>query len=201
MYASGTAVAIPAENLSISFLIDEETVEAGQLNQQLTVQTESGRSITGNYAFRNALQLSRGPHSVCVFASDGEQEILLGCRTIGMQPQLPSADFVTLESPGPGQIRARGWAYDIDAIDEPVAVRVLIRRLPDGTASYLPTLRADMEYAAFTEDVNKLAGQRAWEATLTDVNRGTHEVCAWASDTDTTLSRSTFMGCQRVTVR
>ena len=32
-----------------------------------------------------------------------------------MQPQLPSADFVTLESPGPGQIRARGWAYDIDA--------------------------------------------------------------------------------------
>ena len=201
MYASGTAVAIPAEDLSISFLIDEETVEAGQLNQQVTVQTDSGRSVTGSYAFKNALQLSRGPHSVCVFASDGEREILLGCRTIGMQPQLPAADFVTLESPGPGQIRARGWAYDIDAIDQPVAVRVLTRRLPDGTASYLPTLRADMEYAAFTEDVNKLAGQRAWEATLTDVNRGNHEVCAWAADTDPSQVRSNFLGCQRVAVR
>ena len=63
MYASGTAVTIPAEDLSISFLIDEETVEAGQLNQQIVVQTDSGRSITGNYAFKNALQLSRGPHS------------------------------------------------------------------------------------------------------------------------------------------
>lgn len=201
IYASGTAVAIPADDLSISFLIDEERTLAGELNQQATVQTSSGLPATGNYGFRNALQLSRGPHSVCAFTSDGEQEILLGCRTIGMQPPLPSADFVTLDSPGPGQITARGWAYDIDGIEEPVEIRVLIRRLPDGTASYLPVMRADMEYAAFAEDVNKLAGQRAWETTLTDVNRGNHELCAWATDTNSSLNRSTFMGCKQVRVR
>ena len=201
IYASGTAAAIPAEDLSISFLIDEETVQAGELNRQATVQTSSGLPVTGNYGFKNALQLRHGPHSVCVFASDGEQEILLGCRTIGMQPQLPAADFVTLDSPSPGQITARGWAYDIDDIEEPVEIRVLIRRLPDGTASYLPLMQADMEYAAFAEDVNKLAGQRAWETTLSDVNRGNHELCAWATDTDSSLNRSTFMGCRQVAVK
>ena len=200
MYASGTAVAIPAEDLSISFLIDEERVQSGELNQQIAVETSSGKSITGNYGFKNALQLSQGQHSVCLFASDGEQEILVGCRIIGISQTLPSADFVTLESPGAGQITARGWAYDIDAIEEPVEIRVLIRRLPNGTASYLPNQRADDEYADYAEDVNKLAGQRAWEATLSDANSGIYEVCAWAADNNSAEIRSTFMGCKQVTV-
>ena len=200
LYARGTAVAIPSNNLSISFLIDEERVLAGELNEQSTVQVSSFRSVTGNYGFRNALQLTRGPHSVCLFASDGENEILVGCRTVGMRPPLPKADFVALESPGSGQITARGWAYDIDNISEPVQVRLLIRRLPDGTASYLPIIRADREHAAYTEDVNKLAGNRAWEVTLSDANPGIHEVCAWAADTNPSETRSTFMGCRTITV-
>ena len=79
-------------------------------------------------------------------------------------------------------------------------MRVLIRRLPDGTASYIPTLRADAEHAEFAEEVNKLAGQRAWETTLSDVNRGNHEVCAWALDNNPEQTRSTFMGCRTVQV-
>ena len=200
LYASGTAVAIPAEDLSISFLIDEERVQAGELNQQSTVRTSSGRSVIGNYAFRNALQLTRSAHSVCLFANDGEKEILVGCRTIGMGPPLPRADFVTLESPEAGQITAKGWAYDIDNIDEAVEIRTLIRRLPSDSSSYLPPLRADQDDDAYDE-VNKLAGSRAWATTITDVNRGIYELCAWAADTTPSQTGSTFMGCKQVTVR
>ena len=200
LYASGTVVAIPAEKLSISFLIDEERVQAGELNQQSSVRLSSGRSINGNYGFKNALQLTPGAHSVCLFASDGEKEILVKCRTIAMPPSLPKASFVTLESPVAGQITARGWAYDIDDTDEPVRVNVLFRRLPNGAASYLPVLRADQDHASYAEDVNKLAANRAWETTLNGITRGTYELCAWAYDTNPSETISTFMGCREVTV-
>lgn len=212
LYASGTAVSVPSEELSIDFLIDGETVIEGTLNRQVTVRSGQGsgqgsgqasgqgRAVTGNFGFENALNVSVGPHSVCLFVEDDEERLLADCRLIGLAPQKPVAEFVAAEVGEDGAVRLEGWAYDIDNITEPVEIRVLTRRLPSEPSRYLPNVLAELEREELAESVNELASLRAWEVGVPRPVRGTHEFCVWASDTNYALPRTTFLGCKNVEV-
>ncbi len=214
LYATGTAVSVPSEELSIDFLIDGEMVIEGTLNRQVTVRsgggsgsgqgagqgTSQGRAVTGNFGFENALNVSVGPHSVCLFVEDDEDRQLAGCRLIGLAPQKPLAEFVSAEVGEDGTVRLAGWAYDIDNISEPVEIRVLTRRLPNEPSRYLPNVLAELEREELAESVNELASLRAWEVEVLRPGRGTHEFCVWASDTNYALPRTTFLGCKNVVV-
>lgn len=200
LYATGTAISVPSEELNIDFLVDGETVIEGTLNRQLTVRSGQGRAVTGNFGFENALNVSVGPHSVCLFVEDDEDRQLAGCRLIGLAPQKPLAEFVSAEVGEGGSVRLAGWAYDIDNISEPVEVRVLTRRLPSEPSRYLPDVLAELEREELAESVNELASLRAWEVEVPRPGRGTHEFCVWASDTNYALPRTTFMGCKNVAV-
>ncbi len=200
LYATGTAIAIPSDNLSIEFLIDETTVKRGTLNRQMTIQTSATRSATGAFGFSNALNVPMGSHSVCLFVDDGENRLLADCRLIGALPQKPSAAFESLTASADGTATLTGWAYDIDNIFEPVEIRVLTRKLPSNTSSYLPNTLANLERAEFKNSVNELAAERAWEVKVSGLTAGNHEFCAWASDTNYATTRSTFLGCKTVRV-
>ena len=201
LYATGTAVATAGSDLSIEFLIDEDTVKAGTLNRRQTVEVSSGHSITGNYGFSNALNVPRGPHSVCLFVSDGETRQLSDCQLIGMQPQKPRGAFDPVEVADDGTVVLSGWAYDIDNIEEPVRVRISTRRLPSNSSSYLPSAIADQERADLKDTVNELAAQGAWEYEVSGLAPGTHEFCAQVQDTNYATPRSSFLNCRTVTVR
>ena len=200
LYATGTAVATPGSDLTIEFLIDENTVKAGTLNRRETIEVGPEQSVTGNYGFSNALNVSRGPHSVCLFVSDGETRELSDCQLVGMVPQAPRGSFDAIEVTETNTVVLSGWAYDIDNIEEPVRVRISTRRLPSNASSSLPSTKADQERADLKDSVNELAAQSAWEYEVADLEAGTHEFCARAYDTSRTNSKSSSLGCQRVTI-
>lgn len=200
LYATGTAIALPNDDLSVEFLIDESTVRQGTLNRQLTIQTSDTRATTGAFGFNNSLNVPAGPHSVCLFIANGEDRQLVGCRLIGLSGQKPDAAFESLTASAGGSVTLAGWAYDIDNIFEPVEIRVLTRQLPSGSAHYLPTALADMERSGLKETVNELAARGAWEIEVPGLASGTHEFCTWAANTNSRTQGSTFMGCRTVVV-
>ena len=200
LYATGTAVATPGSDLSIEFLIDEETVKAGTLNRRQTIDVGSGRSVTGNYGFSNALSVPRGPHSVCLFVNNGETRQLSNCLLIDMLRQAPRGVFDPVEVTDAGKVVLSGWAYDIDNIEESVNVHILTRRASSNKSSYLPSVAADQERASLKDSVNELAALRAWEYEVSDLTPGNHQFCAWAYDTNHATPNPTSLGCQIVAI-
>ena len=200
LYATGTAVATQGSDLSIEFLIDEDTVKTGTLNRRETIEISSDLSITGNYGFSNALNVPSGPHSVCLFVSDGEDRQLSDCQLIGIRPQEPKGVFDPVEVTADGTVVLSGWAYDIDNITEPVRISISTRRLPSNRSSSLPSAMADQERTELKDSVNELAAQSAWEYEVSDLEAGTHEFCVRAHDTDRSNPGSSSLGCQRVRV-
>jgi hypothetical protein len=103
------------------------------------------------------------------------------------------------KAPAPGQVRARGWAFDPNAPTEPIAIRLAVGgRIDDpGVASYelgaATDLRRDVA-AEFPE-----AGPRhGFDVTLPTVKSGRQRVCAYALDLAPGADR--LLGCKTTTI-
>lgn len=194
LIATGTARVYPRDReLGVYFLVDEQTEVQGDLNVWTTLTFAPGFRLSGHFAFRNVLDVGPGAHTVCMYVRDSKEDKLVSCRTIGLPPQLPRAEIIALASPANGQLRLSGWAYDIDNILEPVTARVLL----DG--SYLPPIPANQRVSAqHIENVPKLAADRGWATTVSNLTAGSHQICVWIGDTNS--HRSAFLGCQTIRV-
>lgn len=79
-----------------------------------------------NHGFDTVVGVPGGRVQVCAYAINvGPPGVntLLGCRTVQLPSGNPFGNFEALTSPGPGQVRMRGWAIDPDST-APVTVHV-----------------------------------------------------------------------------
>lgn len=79
-----------------------------------------------NHGFDTVVGVPGGRVQVCAYAINvGPPGVntLLGCRTVQLPSRNPFGNFEALTSPGPGQVRMRGWAIDPDST-APVTLHV-----------------------------------------------------------------------------
>jgi hypothetical protein len=104
------------------------------------------------------------------------------------------------QSPAPGQVRVRGWAFDPNAPTEPVAIRLAVggKEGTPGVATYeLGTVatrgRRDVS-AAFPEAGSK----HGFDLSLATVKSGPQRVCAYALNVASGEDR--LLGCKGATI-
>ena len=169
---------------------------------QSVVTDQARQDVTATYTqygaahgYRIPLTLSDGTHTVCTYALNAPGTAgatgKLGCLTVNVQHG-PVGAFESL-SQTPSGIQAVGWALDGDT-DTPVAVHL---RVDDATTVVLPsaeTPRPDL-VARFPD-----YGQSHGFVSTLDLSDGSHKVCAFGINADSTPGGNNLLGCRTLTV-
>lgn len=145
-----------------------------------------------NHGFDTVMAVPGGRTQVCVFALNiggGTANTLLGCRTVELATGNPFGSFDALTSPGPGQVRIRGWAIDPDTAD-PLTMHVYVNGSFAGTAA---ASRPRPDVAAVFPAYGPNHG---FDATMSVVGPPA-EVCVFALNAGPGTA-NTLLGCRRV---
>ena len=155
-------------------------------------------AITGRHGFDATLATSwSGAVPVCLYAinSGPGDNTVLGCRTLRVVNPDPVGSVDEVSSPGSGQVRVRGWAWDGDAPSASLAVHVYV-----GGAAGTPGARGFVLAADQPRgDVNAafaIAGQHGVDATLATGRTGPTVVCVYAINTGP--GQNITLGCTKV---
>ena len=135
--------------------------------------------------------VASGNHTVCLYAIDssGGTNVLLGCKTVQASNKPPVGLIDVIQSPAPGKVQVRGWAFDPDT-SASIAMHVYV----DG--AFAGSLDANTS----RPDVGALynRGPNHGYDSVIPVSAGTRSVCVYAIDS--TGGVNPFVGCRTVTV-
>ena len=199
---TGTAPALNASKGSarvVGFAVDVDAFASSRV--RISVNGRTVRTVTaaryrsdveqayphlgGKYGFDEKIALAPGRHRICVTALNinAGADVDLGCRDVVI-PANPSGALESVNSTGPGTIRATGWASDADT-----TAAITVKLTVDGTD-------------AGTHPANAARGDghdgHGFDVTLTDLDPGTHEVCATAMNIGGGSNRP--LGCMETAV-
>ncbi|WP_182046790.1 hypothetical protein [Curtobacterium sp. ME26] len=144
------------------------------------------------HGFQTTIAAAPGEHEVCVYAINtgaGSGNPNLGCRTVeaGSSP-VGRVDSIAATS---GGVAVRGWAYDPDTGNAPIAVHVYV----GDRATVLRTGQSRPDVATAYPAAGSAAGYTATVA----APKGTSTVCVYAIDANG--ATNTTLGCRSVTVQ
>lgn len=158
-----------------------------------------------NHGFDSAVgRIPAGRVEVCAEAADpeGGPSSLLGCDVVDVPDNLgydPIGDVNGLGSPGPGQIRAVGWALQRSSPRLSLAVHIYVDG-PAGVGSGLalaPAAVARPDVAVVYADAGP---EHGFDTTLSGYPAGWHVVCVYALGQGSLAGRNPLLDCQRVLV-
>jgi hypothetical protein len=125
-------------------------------------------------------------------------------------PTVGSATFVAgddpigfldlASSPAPGQVRARGWAFDPNAPTEPLAIRLTVggKSGERGVATYELGPVATGARRDILGEFPQAGPRHGFDVSLPTVKSGQQRVCAYALDWDPGEDR--LLGCKRAAI-
>lgn len=103
-------------------------------------------------------------------------------------------------SPAPGQVRVRGWAFDPNSPSEPLAIRLTVGGKvgdPDA-ATYDLGIVATRSRRDVAQQFPEAGARHGFDLTMPIVNSGRQQVCAYALDYDP--GDDSLLGCKRTTI-
>jgi len=144
------------------------------------------------HGFNTVVSVPGGRTDVCVFAlnvAGGNANTLLGCRTAQLPTGNPVGNFEALTSPGPGQVRIRGWAIDPDTVNA-LTMHVYVNGSFAGTAGAgLPRPDVAAVFPAYGPN-------HGFDTTLS-VSGLPADVCVFALNAGPGTA-NTLLGCRRI---
>lgn len=178
-------VTVTVDGTAFPVVADQTRADVGAVRPAYGAQHGFGLTIA---------EVGAGTHTVCAAILDDEPDappVPLGCRTVLTPSEyLPFGALDTVAAAAGTSIVAHGWAIDPDQID-PARVRVTV----DGAGVFVLADQARADVGAAFPAYGLGHG---YAVTLTNVNAGTHTVCAEVLDAS--LGIDTPVGCTVVTV-
>ncbi|HEU5104717.1 MAG TPA: DUF1906 domain-containing protein [Solirubrobacterales bacterium] len=103
-------------------------------------------------------------------------------------------------SPAPGQLRVRGWAFDPNALTEPLAIRLSVggKEGTAGALTYDLGLVANLSRRDVAREFPEAGRNHGFDLTLPTIKSGRQRVCAYALDFDPGEDR--LLGCKAATI-
>jgi hypothetical protein len=146
-----------------------------------------------SHGFVDYQVVEAGIHNVCVYAIDPQSpwhNRSFGCRTVEVGLRAPVGNWERMEVSG-SNLTVSGWAFDPDRPDQNIAVH-----------AYVDGVGAQVEAWDFRADVSAVypqAGANHGFTWSTPLSPGSHQVCLYAIDLDTSW-RHGALGCRTATV-
>jgi hypothetical protein len=112
----------------------------------------------------------------------------------------PVGSLDLVGSPSPGQIRVKGWAFDLSAPTEPLAIRAYVGGRPGapGVATYELGAIANQPREDVGAKFRRAGANHGFDATFPIVKSGPQPVCVYALNTGGGADR--LLGCKSTTV-
>ncbi len=112
----------------------------------------------------------------------------------------PVGSLDLVGSPGPGQLRVKGWAFDLNAPTEPLAIRAYVGGRPGapGAVSYDLGAVANQTREDVGAKYRRAGANHGFDATFPIVKSGPQPVCVYALNTGGGADR--LLGCKSTTV-
>jgi hypothetical protein len=103
-------------------------------------------------------------------------------------------------SPGPGQLRVRGWAFDPNSLSTPLAIRLSVggKEGTAGALSYDLGAIASAPRRDVAREFPEAGRNHGFDLTLPMIKSGRQQVCAYALDFDPGEDR--LLGCKAATI-
>jgi hypothetical protein len=112
----------------------------------------------------------------------------------------PVGSLDLVGSPSPGQVRVKGWAFDLNAPTEPLAIRAYVGGRPGapGAVSYDLGVVANQPREDVGAKYRRAGPNHGFDATFPIVKSGPQPVCVYALNTGGGADR--LLGCKSTTV-
>jgi len=122
----------------------------------------------------------------------------IAASTATNEDPLGSLDLVG--SPSPGQVRVKGWAFDLNAPTEPLAIRAYVGGRPGapGAVSYDLGAVANQPREDVGAKYRRAGASHGFDATFPILKSGPQPVCVYALNTGGGADR--LLGCKSTTV-
>jgi hypothetical protein len=123
----------------------------------------------------------------------------VGSATLGGEDD-PIGFLDLASSPGPGLVRARGWAFDPNAPTEPLAIRLTVggKEGEPGAVAYELGAVATRSRHDVASEYPEAGPRHGFDVTLPTVRSGRQRVCAYALDIEPGEDR--LLGCRGATI-
>ncbi len=104
------------------------------------------------------------------------------------------------QSPAPGQVRVRGWAFDPNAPTEPLAIRLSVGGKEDtpGVAVYELGAVANRSRRDVAQEFPEAGARHGFDLSLPTIKSGRQRICAYALNVSSGEDR--LLGCKGATV-
>jgi hypothetical protein len=124
----------------------------------------------------------------------------VGTAASSLTNEDPVGSLDLVGSPSPGQVRVKGWAFDLNAPTEPLAIRAYVGGRPGapGVATYELGTIANQPREDVGAKYRRAGANHGFDATFPIVKSGPQPVCVYALNTGGGADR--LLGCKSTTV-